>query len=133
MTNHATSAEYRNLARKPKDRAVHALGRLKPGDMNKLEARYAGHLELRKRAGEVAWWKFEAIKLQLAGRTFLTVDFFVMLADGELQAHDCKGGPIEDDASAKLKFADELFPFRFFVVRETKRGAWSIKDVADGL
>ena len=60
-------------------RHFQALGRLKPGAMNKTEAEYAGMLEARKRAGELAWWAFEPFKIRLADRTFYDVDFGVML------------------------------------------------------
>ena len=43
-----------------------ALGRLPKGRMNKTETAYAAQLELRKAAGEVAWWVFEGLKLRLA-------------------------------------------------------------------
>lgn len=67
-----------------------ALGRLPAGKMNKTEAAYSAFLDLRKRAGEVAWYRFEGIKLRLADSTFLTIDFPVMLADGSLEMHDVK-------------------------------------------
>ncbi|MDR1660895.1 MAG: hypothetical protein LBR95_00470 [Azoarcus sp.] len=41
---------------------AYALGRLKPGQMNKTEAEYA----LRQQAGEVLWYRFEGVKLRLA-------------------------------------------------------------------
>lgn len=43
---------------------IQALGRLKTGQMNKTESAYCQHLELRKRAGEIAWYRFEGIKLR---------------------------------------------------------------------
>jgi hypothetical protein len=137
-SNVITPAEYRKLLtdRAPKGKRIYALGRLKVGTMNGLESRYASHLELRKLAGEVAWWKFEGIKLRLADLTFLTMDFAVMLADGTMELHDTKGGPIEEDAAAKLKIAAEQFPFRFFVVRERRKregGGFVLKDVSGGL
>lgn len=99
-----------------------------PGTMNRLETAYAQHLALRRAAGEIHWFSYEAIKLRLAAKTFLTVDFFVMLATGELEAHECKGGPIEDDAAVKLKVAAEMYPFKFVVVRSI-RGAWDLREV----
>ncbi len=44
---------------------IQALGRLKTGQMNKTESAYCQHLEQRKRAGEIAWYRFEGIKLRL--------------------------------------------------------------------
>lgn len=54
---------------------IQALGRLKTGQMNKTESAYCQHLELRKRAGEIVWYRFEGIKLRLADNTFYTPDF----------------------------------------------------------
>lgn len=131
-----TSAGYRRLVAARPAKKIYALGRLKSGTMNGTEKRYAEVLESRRLAGEVAWFKFEAIKLRLADRTFYEADFFVMLADGTLEVHEIKGGPIEDDAAVKLKCAADIFPFRFFVVRAIPKrdgGGFSLKDVGEGL
>lgn len=111
-----------------------ALGRLKPGTMNKTEAKYAGKLEAMKFAGEILWYKFEGIKLRLADNTFLTVDFFVLLASGELQAIDVKGAKAiyTDDAKAKMKIAADMYPFAFFVCFPKSGkdgGGWLIEEV----
>lgn len=113
---------------------VQALGRLKPGEMNKTEARYAEHLEAERLAGEIAWWAFEAVKLRLAPNTHLTVDFFVMRSDGRLEAHDVKGakGMRTDDAVVKMKVAAQMFPWPFFYVYPPKKGentGWLIEAV----
>lgn len=114
--------------------AVQALGRLKVGQMNKTEKAYGDHLEQRKIAGEVAWYKFEGVKLRLADNTFLTVDYAVMLSDGQLEMHDCKGSKAiyTDDAKVKMKVAAETYPFVFKVVYpKPKRdgGGWIVEDV----
>jgi hypothetical protein len=109
-------------------RHFQALGRLKPGRLNKTEAEYAGMLELRKRAGEVAWYAFEPFKIRLADRTFYDIDFGVMLADGRLEVHEVKGGFITDDGRVKLKIAAEHFPAQFFLCQKTK-GAWYVEAV----
>ena len=83
-----------------------------PGQMNKTERAYADELRVREIAGEVAWWAFEPVKMQLADRTYYTPDFLVMLADGSLECHEVKGF-WEDDARVKIKVAARLFPFRF--------------------
>lgn len=112
----------------PQPRFHHfALGRLAPGAMNKTEAKYAEHLELRKRDGDVLWYKFEGIKLRLADKTFLTPDFAVMTRDGVMELHDCKGFMM-DDANVKLKVAAEQYPFRFYIVRKSKVG-WAMQPV----
>lgn len=79
-------------------KTVQALGRLKAGQMNKTETAYAQELELRKRYGEIARYRFEGIKLRLADNTFYTPDFAVMLANGQLEMHEVKGGYWTDDA-----------------------------------
>ena len=105
-----------------------ALGRLPAGTMNTTETKYADHLELRKRGGDILWWKFEGIKLRLADKTFLTIDFAVMRLSGQIELHDIKGGPIMEDANVKIKVAAEMYPFQFFIVRKAKVG-WSMVPV----
>lgn len=104
-------------------------GRSKERGMNKTEASYAAHLELRRRVGEVAWWSYEAIKLRLADNTFYTPDFAVMLASGQIEIHEVKGH-WEDDARVKIKVAAEQFPFRFLAIMalpKSKGGGWSVE------
>ena len=105
-----------------------ALGRLKAGRMNKTEAEYAAMLDLRKRAGEIAWYAFEPFKIRLADRTFYDIDFGVMLSDGRLEVHEVKGGFITDDGRVKLKVAAEHFPAQFFLCQKTK-GQWIVEAV----
>lgn len=105
-----------------------ALGRLKPGQMNKTETEYAGMLEVRKRAGEIIWYAFEPFKIRLADRTFYDVDFGVMLASGALEVHEVKGGFITDDGKVKLKVAAEHFPAQFFLCQKVKK-AWHVEVV----
>lgn len=107
-----------------------ALGRLKTWQMNKTEAAYGQHLELRKRAGEITWYKFEGLKLRLADNTFYSPDFFVMLSSGELEAHEVKGH-WQDDARAKIKIAADMYPFRFIAIKaQTKKagGGWAVEE-----
>lgn len=119
----------------PVGKRHHALGRLAPGEMNKTEARYEREvLAPAKAAGTVAWYAFEAIKLRIAPRTFLTVDFFVLAPDGILECHDVKGARaiVEEDAKVKMKVAAAAFPFVFRIVipRPLRDGGgWSIETV----
>jgi len=111
-------------------RRYQALGRLKPGQMNKTESAYAHHLELRKIAGEIAWYKFEGIKLRLAANTFYSPDFAVMLSNGEMEIHEVKGHWM-DDARAKIKVAAEMYPFRFIAIKAKAKkdgGGWSVEE-----
>lgn len=111
-------------------RGLQALGRLKTGAMNKTEAAYAATLEHRRHAGEVAWFKFEGVKLRLADNTFYSPDFAVMLADGALEMHEVKGY-WQDDARAKIKIAADLYPMRFLAIQvkpKKEGGGWSIEE-----
>lgn len=105
----------------------YARGSTRPGKMNKTEAAYEQVLMLRQRAGEVAWYRYEGIKLRLADRTFYTPDFFVMLEDGTLEVHEVKGF-MEEDANVKIKVAASMYPFRFRIVRRKGKG-WDITEV----
>jgi hypothetical protein len=107
-----------------------ALGRLKTGQMNKTEQAYDARLKLLQHAGDVAWFKFEGIKLRLADNTFYSPDFAVMLANGELEMHEVKGF-WQDDARAKIKIAADMYPFRFIAVKVRSKkdgGGWGIEE-----
>lgn len=104
--------------------------------INKTEQEYSDLLETRKRAGEIEWYQYEAIKFRLADRTWYNVDFLVMLADGSMECHEVKAAKAdgtvlaEDDAMVKLKVAAEQFPFPFFLCRKLARGGgWRIDAV----
>jgi hypothetical protein len=103
-----------------------------PGTMNRLERDYAQHLEARKHLGEVLWYEYEPVKLKLGKdwKTTILIDFFVMIANGELEAHEVKGGWFAEHNRAKLKVAANLFPFRFWLVRRPKVSApWDLSEV----
>lgn len=130
----ATVAKTAPVAAAPnRKQKLQALGRLPKGVMNKSEERYAQLLALRVIAGEVLWWDFEGMTLRLAPKTTITIDFNVMMANGELHMIDVKGSlhMIEDDAHAKTKIAAAKFPFAFFyaVPRGRTGHDWDLKAV----
>lgn len=96
--------------------------------MNRLETDYARHLEYRQLVGEVPWFAYEAVKLRLADKTFLTVDFALILKDGTFELHETKGF-MEEDANVKLKVAAAQYPFVFRLVRRTRYGQWNITEL----
>lgn len=100
-----------------------ARGRHTPGKMNKLESRYAEHLEYRRLKGEILWWMFEGITLKLASDCRLTIDFAAMMADCELVMFETKGFR-RDDAMVKLRVAASMFPLRIVLVEEKKGAGW---------
>ena len=89
--------------------------------MNRTEARYAAHLQVRLLAGELLEWRFEALKLRLARATFYTPDFVLITTLGEIECHDVKGktgsgyGGWTDDARVKIKVAAAAFAWLDFV------------------
>lgn len=109
---------------------VRARARPKPGEMNKTEQAYANYLEVLRAGGEILWWKYEGMNLRLAPRTYLRIDFNVVLADGTLSMQDVKGF-VEDDALVKLKVAAELFPFQFLIVKAANRQMtqWTFQEI----
>lgn len=114
--------------------AMLAKGRLKRGEKNRTEAAYETHLELRKRAGEVLWYAFGAVKFRLADGTFYNPDFAVLLADATLEMHEVKGGFFADDGKVKIKVAAELFPVRFVLVRQRLKrdgGGWDLTRIGE--
>jgi hypothetical protein len=100
----------------------YALGRLPTGTMNKTEAAYDRHLWDLRAAGQILWHKFEGLKLRLADKTFLTIDFAVLPANGFFEMHEVKGF-WEDDARVKIKVAASIYPFKFIAVKKAK-GGW---------
>ncbi len=96
--------------------------------MNKLETRWAQELDFRRRAGDVAWYRFESITLKLADGCRYTPDFLVCLADGEdgtpgtLELQECKGF-MREDAQVKIRICAEMYPWPLRLVRWVK-GAW---------
>jgi hypothetical protein len=101
------------------------------GVMNGLERAYGDLLNVRKAAGQVAEWWYEAVTLKLAPDCRYNPDFLVMLPDGSLEFHETKGFQREDSI-VKLKAAAEKFPFRFVLVqKQTKKqgGGWKIEEV----
>ncbi len=120
---------------------VPAAARARRG-MNATERAYADHLDLRVHAGLVSEWAYEPVTLKLADDTRLTPDFFVVLASGEAELHECKGRKggkggretyhIEEDALVKLKVAARQFPFRLRLVWPAgplAAGRWHAEDL----
>jgi hypothetical protein len=103
--------------------------------MNGTEQEYARLLEVRHRAGELLWYRYEPVKLRLADRTYYTPDFLVVANDMTLELHEVKHARAgqrtyyTDDSRVKIKVAAEQYPM-FSFVGVTKRaksdgGGWS--------
>lgn len=99
-------------------------------EMNGLERKYAEVLDLRKRVGDVIDWRFEAMKLKL-GRdwtTTYTPDFAVVLEDGTLELHECKGF-MRAHAAVKIKVAAKDYPWFVFRLVKWVNKEWVITEV----
>ena len=124
--------------------------RHKPGEMNKLEERYAAILAARQAAGEIDAYWFERFTFKLADDTRYTPDFVVQMPDGTLEAHEVKARAnkparkvngvkvrplgtrplVEDDARVKIKVFAEMFPFRCVVAFSGGASdSWSFEEV----
>jgi hypothetical protein len=105
------------------------LGRLPRGKQNKTETAYEEEvLKPQLHAGEILFYRFEAIKLRLADNTFITIDFPVITAAGQLEFREVKGR-WTDDARAKTKIAAAQFPFRFIAIHRVGRHGWRFEDL----
>ena len=107
---------------------LHALGRKKPGEMNKTEQKYSQYLDQLKHSGDVEDYWFEGLTLKLAENTRYTPDFLVLLPSGVLQLHEVKGARaiFKDDAKVKVKVCARMFPFEMLVAYPKKGGGWDI-------
>lgn len=96
-----------------------------PGKMNKLEAAFEQEYLMGKPHG------FEQIKLRLADKTYLTIDFWSLDDDDVLTFEEVKGH-WEEDARVKIKVAAEQYPyFRFRAWRRVK-GLWHVETFGPG-
>lgn len=96
--------------------------RRKPGIMSKTEEAYAQHLELLKKAGEIEYYMYEAIKVKLAPNTFYTPDFVVVKKD-MIELHEVKGYWL-GEGRVKTKVAADLFWWMRFLAVQWKNKQW---------
>lgn len=115
-----------------------------PGEMTKPEQAYHANLTLQVQAGSILNFRYEALKLRLADRTWYTPDFMVQRLDGTLELHEIKGctknkitgafkAYAEEDALVKLKVAAEVwFEYRFclcYQLPKSAGGEWEVIEV----
>lgn len=106
-----------------------ALGRMAKGRMNKTEAAYAQLLDAQKHDGIVREWKFHAIRVRLADRTFYEPDFIVVMADGEIQIREVKGSYTTPTGQMKVKMCAEVLNFfRIIKASRQKDGSWTYQE-----
>ena len=108
------------------------LGRLPVGKLNKTEQAYFEHLEARRLAGSILWFKAHAFNVRLADNTFYRIDFLVLESDMTLSIHEVKGGFTSEKGQMKIKLCAEILPvFRIFKatkLNQKQGGGWKIED-----
>lgn len=91
----------------------HIIGNRKYFFRSKLEYRWAQYLELLKRAGEVLYWDYEAVKFEFekirSGTVFYTPDFRVKYADETVIWQELKGHLTSKDVT-KFKRMAKYYP-----------------------
>ena len=102
------------------------------GFRSKLEERFAGELELRRRAGELCWWAYEPVRLKLGEGATYCPDFGTVDADGRFELWETKG--FRREASiVRLKVAASLYWWwRFKLVTADGPRAFRVEDVRGG-
>ena len=116
--------------KKAEDYAVQSMkvkAAVHPERMNKTEVNYAGHLKMKKLAGEIMDFAHEPFNLRLADRTFYKPDFIVITNDRHIEIHEVKG-KWEDDALVKIKTAAEMHPWFTFRAVFHSAGVWRFRD-----
>ena len=97
---------------------------------SKTEQQYAALLDQWQREEDIARWWYEPMKLWLAPRTTITIDFLVRRYGGErLELHEVKGKWIREDGWVKLKIAAALYPCYLVILATWKENAWHWKTV----
>jgi len=106
------------------------------GRMTKAEAAFRDRLTVDVNRGIIQWFRFEALKLRLADRTWYTPDFVVMDEACILNCFEIKeiwakdGKPHwEDDARVKFKVVAEQYPILQFTAAAWNRstGQWTFE------
>ena len=99
--------------------------------MNKTERKYSLYLKALLRAGEIAWFEYEPIKLRLADACQYIPDFMVVTKDGHIEIHDTKAWwakakkvGIEGDSLVKMKGIAEKYPMFKVLATWEKDGKW---------
>jgi len=99
------------------------------------EEDYARHLDTLKLAGEIADYRYEPWRFQLADKCTYLPDFLVVPKDPAkpLELHEVKGF-MREDSIVKFKVAAAKFPFMVFIMIKKEKKCWEeIMRFNDGL
>lgn len=89
------------------------------------ERDYAAELNLRKLAGEIAWWDHHLLTIHLDAKTKYKPDFIVGLPDGSIEAHEVKGFE-RRDAVPRFRWAAQRCPWMKFVMVRKYGKRWDV-------
>jgi hypothetical protein len=105
-----------------------------PRGPNKTEQAYSEYLKIGSYMPDeqgrlVTWYAFEAIKIRIGVRCWLTPDFLVQYDGRTLELHDVKGTKhdtyyAEEDAIVKARAVGAHFPLPIFFVFKLRNGEW---------
>lgn len=115
-------------------KGLQAKGRLKKGQMNRIEKAYSDYLQKELHAGRIIGVWFERVNFDLAKPACsYRPDFMVQYADGHIELHEVKGSPriFFDDAKVKVKVCATEFPFAVKVVYPRAKkdgGGWDVRE-----
>jgi hypothetical protein len=100
-------------------------------EMNGLEKRYAGQLELLKRSGNIIDWRFNSIRFRIGKGAWYKPDFFIVKPT-HFEMHETKGSwKAKGQAAAKvrLKACAELYPwFKWLAVYWDNKFGWRYEE-----
>lgn len=111
-----------------------------PNGENKTELDYyRKYLEPRLLAGELVAVEFESMRFRLVPSfganhkaIWFTPDYILTHHDKTIEAHEIKGGHMEEDGHMKAKmFADKYRHIPLFICRRGK-GGWSVERIGRG-
>ena len=99
--------------------------------MNGLEQQYSALLDRELAEGKILWRsEHEAIKLKIADKCYITFDFWVLTAAGELEVRECKGGLFPEHNKVKTKTAAAMFPVRVVICRKKNKSTpWEYEEI----
>lgn len=91
---------------------------------SQLEADRAEYLELLRKAGEIAWWDHECMRLRIGHRAWYKPDFFVLLPDGRIRLEEVKGAFERQAERVRRLAAAAHYPIPLWFVTRDEDGCW---------
>lgn len=99
-----------------------------PRTMNGTEQAYRDVLTVRKLAGEIVEFYYEDALLRVGHDCRYLGDFLLLMADGSLEVHECKGWKWAKNM-VKLRAAAAKFWWLKFRLVEKVKGGWELTEI----